>query len=105
MMHLIQILYYYRIQITYSVPYALVSSRIEPLGLGQGMNFLLMAKFLLQRFSPATKLMYPAKSFLWLWLNFCRAINGRAESGYCDPSGIILFFLFRFMKFILIPKA
>ena len=36
----------YLLQITYSVPYALISTHIEPLGLGQG-GFLLKALFIL----------------------------------------------------------
>lgn len=70
------------LQITYSVPYALVSARIEALGLGQGGNFRMLW---VQNFSSE---IFVAE-LVTLTFTFCRAVNGRPESGNSDPTGII----------------
>jgi hypothetical protein len=76
--------FFFVLQITYSVPYALISTRIESLGLGQGDHFFFYG--------------YTYKNFLgdvccWAaylnkWLGSCRIINGCPESGNSDPTGM-----------------
>lgn len=68
-------------QITYSVPYALVSARIEALGLGQGAHFLILW---VENFYSE----FYVAELVRLTFTFLRAVNGRPESGNSDPTGI-----------------
>lgn len=71
------------LQITYSVPYALISTRIESLGLGQGGFFFFLVGILAKFFWEVQ-----AVGLLILMLGYCRIINGCLESGNSDPTGM-----------------
>lgn len=77
----------YFLQITYSVPYALISSRIESLGLGQGEHFFSGCQCVLKVLIGVLVL-----GLLMLMLGSCRLINGCTESGNCNTTGMAALF-------------